>query len=189
MPQQSKESTGTAKTRAARRRSGRSRRSEAKPSAQYRARLRSRPERIPSHKAVAPEGVMRGMRLAERVGFEPTRTLRALPVFETGSFGHSDTSPPASIAAEAPASNPGAGVCLPDLRAPGGSRAEEFLNHFAAFHTKNPTGDLGAVVQPRVVENAVERPRRAPLRVGRAEDDTGTRAWRAPRRTSRRARP
>ena len=31
-------------------------------------------------------------RMAERVGFEPTRTC-ALPLFESGTFNHSDTSP------------------------------------------------------------------------------------------------
>src|SRR5579864_257104 len=34
---------------------------------------------------------------AERVGFEPTRTC-ALPLFESGTFDHSDISPPPSIA-------------------------------------------------------------------------------------------
>src|SRR5712691_4890875 len=35
--------------------------------------------------------------LAERVGFEPTRAC-TLPLFESGTFDHSDISPPRSIA-------------------------------------------------------------------------------------------
>ena len=31
--------------------------------------------------------------MAERVGFEPTRAFKALPIFEIGTFNHSDTSP------------------------------------------------------------------------------------------------
>ncbi len=34
---------------------------------------------------------------AERVGFEPTRVFRTLPLFESGSINHSDISPAHSI--------------------------------------------------------------------------------------------
>ena len=33
--------------------------------------------------------------LAERVGFEPTKGYKPLPVFKTGAFNHSATSPEA----------------------------------------------------------------------------------------------
>jgi hypothetical protein len=43
-------------------------------------------------------GAKRHSAVAERVGFEPTSTFRALPLFESGAFGHSATSPFPSLA-------------------------------------------------------------------------------------------
>ena len=39
---------------------------------------------------------------AERVGFEPTMTTRAITVFETAPFNHSGTSPAGRIITEFP---------------------------------------------------------------------------------------
>ena len=56
---------------------------------------------------------------------------------------------------------------------PSVAAAEELLQQLAGSRLEHPADDLGLVVQPRVVEDAIERPGRAPLRVRRAEDHAG----------------
>ena len=70
--------------------------------------------------------------MAERAGFEPAVPARGTPVFETGPFNRSGTSPRSAF------------------------RAEEIPKDLRALVGKHAGCDRRTMVQPGVVENAIE---------------------------------